>query len=214
MTRRLLAVAMLLAFGAASASAQWQLDGAALVGRSEHRVDAGFGVGASTGTTLGAEARVRMGSTLEFDARALGGTLTADSLARDDRSFGELGVRASVLPMHWLALQASATIRTYDLAPARQRWTQLGAGAELRMDFAGGNVRSLVRATLLPHVAVSGLSAPDFGIAGAAGLNASYGRLVGGVEYSVERYAFPPDALNVQRREQLAGLLVRLGAHW
>lgn len=194
--------------------AQTRFEGAALVGRTEHRVDAGFGVASSVGTSLGAMGRVQFRGPFELEARALGGTLSADTLARDDRSYGEIGARGSVLALPWLALQGTATVRTYDLRTARQRWTQLGAGAEGRFEFAGGAVRSHVRATLLPHVTVSGLPAPDFGLAGATGLQLTYGRLVGALEYEVQRYVFPSDAAGAKRREQIAGLMARLGARW
>jgi hypothetical protein len=214
--RVIIATLVLLSSSAAVSplAAQLRLEGAALVGRTEHRVDAGFGVASSVGTSFGAMGRVQFGGPFELEARALGGKLSADSLARDDRSYGELRARGSVLALPWLALQGSATIRTYDLEPARQRWTQLGAGAEARFDFASGVVRSHVRATLLPHVAVSGLPAPDFGIAGATGIQVNYGRLLGALEYEVERYVFPTRTDGGKRREQLAGLGVRLGARW
>jgi hypothetical protein len=217
MSRRRLSGALALLAASAMLSplrAQLRIEGAALVGRTEHRVDAGFGVASSAGTSLGAMGRVQFRGPFELEARALGGTLSADTLARDDRSYGEIGTRGSVLALPWLALQGSATIRTYDLRTARQRWTQLGAGAEGRFAFAGGAVRSHVRATLLPHVTVSGLPAPDFGLAGATGVQLAYGRLVGALEYEVERYVFPADAAGGKRREQLAGLMLRLGANW
>ena len=95
-------------------------DASATVGRVEHRVDAGFGVGASSGTVLGVAARVRRWPVLELDAHAWGGQLRADDIARDDRKVGEIGVQASMPAMPWLALVASATLRGVDAAPAVQ----------------------------------------------------------------------------------------------
>ena len=211
---RALCLGAALAAGAAPLHAQWRVEGSAVVGRMEHRVDAGYGVASSTGTTFGAAALVRYGSTLELEAQGIGGTLVADSVARDDRSLGEIDARVSVLPLPWLAVHAAGTLRSYDLLPARQRWTEVGAGAELRMDFASGQVRGIVRSTLLPHVAVSGLPGPDFGIASAAGVRAERGRLSGAVEYTLERYVFGGEPAVAGRHEQLAGLSLRLGARW
>jgi hypothetical protein len=205
----LAALALLLL--AAPARAQWRYEGDVLVGRAEHRVDAGFGVATSTGTTLGLRALVRRGALLEAEVRASGGRLAADSVARDDRRMGELGLRVSVLPLPWLAVQGVATLRSYDLAPAVQRWTSLGAGAELRLAFAGEELEGIVRATLLPQVAASGVPSPDLGVASAAGLRARFGRVAAGLEYSLERYAFPDDATLGRRREQLSGLTLSVG---
>lgn len=209
-----LAVPFALALSAAPLQAQWSLEGSALVARLEHRVDAGYGVAASTGTTFGAAALVRYGGTVELEGHGMGGTLVADPVARDDRTLGELGARVGVLPLPWLAVQAVGTVRSYDLAPARQRWTEVGAGTELRLDFAGTGIRGIIRTTILPHVAVSGMPGPDFGFASAAGFRVVHGRLVGTAEYSLERYAFPttPDAAD--RHEQLSGLTLTFGAHW
>lgn len=206
-----LGIALLLL--ASPARAQWRIEGGALVGRAEHRVDAGFGVATSSGTMLGVRAVVGRGM-IEAEVRALGGRLGADSVARDDRRMGEVTARVSVLPIPWLALHGAATLRSFDLAPAVQRWTALGAGAELRLAFAGEGLEGLVRATLLPHVAASGVSSPDLGIASAAGLRMTRGRIVAGLEYALERYAFPDDATTGRRREQLSGVTLMAGAVW
>jgi hypothetical protein len=218
------AAALALAAGlawAAPARAQWysglRFEGAAVIGRAEHRVDAGYGVATSAGTTLGLSGTVRRdfrGTVLEAELRALGGRLSADSVARDDRTMGELGLRVSMLPLPWLAVHGVAGVRTYDLAPAVQRWTTLGAGAEARLAFTEAGLEGVVRATLLPHVAASGMASPDLGVASAAGLRMTRGRFVAGVSYELERYAFPADAALRKRREQLSGLAFSLGGHW
>lgn len=195
------------------ARAQWRLAGEALVGRTEHRVDAGFGVATSSGTTLGVRALLGR-SMLEAEVRAFGGRLGADSVARDDRRMGEITARVSVLPLPWLAVHGAATVRSYDLAPAVQRWTALGGGAELRLAFAGDGLEGLVRATLLPRVTASGVASPDLGLASAAGLRMTRGHLTAGLEYALERYAFPDDASLGRRREQLSGVTVMAGASW
>ncbi|MFL5580460.1 MAG: hypothetical protein ACJ8AO_08805 [Gemmatimonadaceae bacterium] len=199
---------------AAPARAQWRVEGAALVGRAEHRVDAGYGVASSVGTTLGLRATVRRDELIEAELKALGGRLAADSVARDDRTMGELGLRVSVLPLPWLAVHGVAEVRAYDLVPALQRWTTLGAGAELRLAFADGALRSVVGVTLLPHVAASGVAAPDMGVASAVGLRMTRGRLVAGLSYDVERYAFAADPRLGRRREQISGLSLSLGGAW
>lgn len=186
----------------------------ATVGRVEHRVDAGFGVGTSAGTVLGVAARVRRWQPVELDAHAWGGQLDADAVARDDRTVGEIGVQASVPAMPWLALVASATVRGVDAAPAVQRWTQLGAGAELRFGLADGLLQSVVHASLLPRVAVSGGVDPDMGLRSGAGVRIEHRRLQASLAYSVERYTFPTETGVQARREQLSGLQLGVGVRW
>ena len=202
---------------AVPAHAQWRLEGGATVGRGEHRVDSGFGVVTAGGTLLGARVQARgVDDLLEVGVQATGGRLTAaeGSAERVDRTMGEIGADASLLAMPWLALQGTATIRGYDMVPAVQRWTTFGAGAELRLDFAGGGVRGLARLALLPHVAASGMAAPDFGVASGAGIQATRGRLTAGIDYSLERYTFAPDAAGVTRHEQLSRIALRLLGRW
>jgi len=214
MAATLLAASLL---AAAPAQAQWRLEGGASVGRGEHRVDSGFGVVTASGTLLGARIQARgLDDLLEVGIHASGGQLTAQesSVERVDRTLGEIGADASLLAMPWLALQGTATIRGYDMVPAVQRWTTFGAGAELRLDFAGGAVRGLARMALLPHVAASGMPAPDFGVASGAGVQATRGRLTAGLDYALERYTFAPDAAGVTRHEQLSRLVLRLAGRW
>ena len=189
-------------------------EASAIVGRMEHRVDAGFGVGTSTGSVYGLAVHAARWQLAELDAHVLGGTLEADELARDDRKMGEVAVRASVVPMPWLALVAGATVRGYESTPVTQRWTVIGAGAELRLGFADDRVRTIVRSSLLPKVAVSGSTDPDVGVASAAGVRLDLRRLHASLEYALERYLFPAEPGGADRREQLAGLQVRLGASW
>lgn len=205
-------LAALLAFGSRTAHAQRPITGTVTVGRAEHRVDFGHGVESSTGTVIGGAVRASFGATLELDASARGGSLRAE--AGEDRTMGEIGLRASMTPMDWVAAFVVATVRSYELAPATQRWTQVGAGAELRSDFAGGLVRGIVRGTLYPHVAVSDVASPDLGVSAGVGLSARRGRLLGGVEYTIDRYSFPAGAGAARRHEQLAGLTLSVGAAW
>ena len=210
-------VAGLALLAAAPAHAQWRLEGGASVGRGEHRVDSGFGVVTASGTLLGARIQARgLDDLVELGVHASGGRLTAQesSVERVDRTLGEIGADASLLAMPWLALQGTATIRGYDMVPAVQRWTTFGAGAELRLDFAGESARGLVRMALLPHVAASGMVAPDYGVSSGAGVQATRGRLTAGLDYALERYTFAPDAAGVTRHEQLSRIALRLAGRW
>ena len=199
---------------AAPASAQVELGGALTLGRAEHRVDAGYGVASSVGTTMGITAQARAWRVVEARLHALGGQLRGDTVARGDRRMGEIGVRVALLPLPWLAIGGVGAIRGYDAQPATQRWVMAGAGAEVRMQFADGRMRSVVGGTLLPRVTVSGQPGPDLGVGTHAGMELGLGRLVGGVEYTLERYVYPTIPGEGQRHEQVAGLNVRVGARW
>lgn len=209
-----LVVAATLVVCAAPARAQWTFEGSAVGGRLAHRVDAGYGVAGSTGTVIGAATQITGWEVLEFDVRALGGRLEGDTVAGGDRRVGEIGARGSMLALPWLAFTGRAALRAYETSAATQRWTSAGAGAEVRLAFAGGQLRSVVRTTVLPYVRVSGQPAPDLGIDSGAGLQLSVGRILAGVDYSLERYVFPSDPVGGRRREQLSGLLLRVGGRW
>lgn len=196
------------------AHAQWSVEASAVGGRLEHRVDAGYGVAASTGTVIGAATHVTGWQLLELDVHALGGRLVGDTVAGGDRRVGEVGARGSMLALPWLAFTGTAALRAYEATTAVQRWTSLGAGAEVRLDFAGGHIQSVVHTTVLPWVRVSGQPAPDLGIDSGAGLQVSAGRILAGVDYSLERYVFPSDPSTGTRREQLSGILLRVGGRW
>lgn len=198
-----------------SLGAQWRVEAHAIGGRAEHRVDAGFGVASAVGTVAGALVRVRVAPSVEVSAMALGGSLTANDVASDDRTLGELGTRASMQVLPWLALETNALIRSYESSLATQRWTQLGLGAEARLDFAGGLVRSVFRTSVLPHVAVSGMTGPEFGLASAVGLRVERARWVGTLEYAAERFVFASEpATGSRRREQMSSLLLGAGRRW
>lgn len=196
------------------AAAQLNGNAAVLVGRTEHRVDAGYGVAASVGTTIGLAARTSGWTLVEIDAHALGGRLQGDTVARSDRRMGEVGLRVSMLPLPWLAVGAVAIARGYETPAATQRWTMLGGAAELHLDFAGGDIRSIIGAALLPSVRVSGQDDPDLAVTTNAGLRFVRGRILAGLQYSMERYVFPGDPVTGERREQLSGLAVSLGGRW
>jgi len=194
--------------GAAPVAAQRVLLVAPIVSLAEHRVDAGFGVERSLGPILGAVGTLRSGPRLSLAVRALGGSLFGSNGVLD-RDVGELGVEVSVVTAPWLSLQAGAARRAYATKLGRQAWTTVDLGATARVAFAGGAIRGVWRAALLPVVSVSGLRGPDTAFRGATGLEYRVRATTLGVEYSLERCDFPT-AAGVRRLEQLSALTLRL----
>lgn len=192
------------------ASAQLSLSGTGLVSVVEHRVNAGSGVEQSSGTTFGGVGRLGVGSALELTFQAASGELTADSAGADDRNLAEAEFRAAVLAVPWLALYAGVGVRSYATTFARQRWISSRLGAEARLAFVGGALRSVVRFELLPTVTVSGLEKPNRALAAGAGMEWRIGILTASILYSLERYDFPL-ARDVTRHEQLSALSAQLG---
>jgi hypothetical protein len=197
-----------------SLAAQVAVAGSVVAGHVEHRVDAGYGIASSSGTVAGVSARVTGWRLVELEGHAMGGRLRADTVGVGQRRLGEVAGHARVVPFEWLALGATAALRGYDGAIATQRWTLLGADAELRSRWGGRGVRSVVGATLLPHVRVSGQQHPDFGYGMRTGLEVERGRVIAGLDYRMERYVFPAATAGATRREQVAGLLLRVGGRW
>jgi hypothetical protein len=200
----------LLAATNAPLRAQLGIQGAATVAMAEHRVDAGPGVEQSSGTLVGGEGRLFVGSRVELFLHAAGGKLTADSARADSRDLAEAQLRASVLTVPWLALHAGMSVRSYGTTLTRQRWTALRFGGEARLAFVGGGVTGVLRAEVLPSVTVSGLENPSRAFAAAAGLGWQVGKISLGVRYELERYDFPTVAGQV-RREQLSVLTAHAG---
>jgi len=196
--------------GAVPAHAQLGVQAAGVAAMAEHRVNAGRGVEQSSGTLLGAEGMLFIGTRMEFFVHAAGGKLTADSAFADDRDVGEAEVRASVLTVPWLALHAGFSVRSFGAALARQRWTALRFGGEARLAFVGGVVTGVLRGEILPGVTVSGLERPSRAYAAGAGLEYRAGVLTAGLRYDLERYDFPLVA-GVERREQLSSLKAHVG---
>jgi hypothetical protein len=194
--------------GAAPAAAQRALTVAPLVSLAEHRVDAGFGVERSLGPIVGGVGTLRFGPRLAVAVRAFGGSLSG-STGVPDRDIGELDVEASVVTVPWLALQAGVARRAYSTKLGRQTWNMVGLGAAARVAFAGGAIRGVWQAALLPVVSVSGLRGPDVAFRAATGLEYVVRTTTVGVEYSLERYDFPAEA-GVRRLEQLSALSLRL----
>ena len=125
-----------------------------------------------------------------------------------DRDVGEIATEAMLAAAPWLTLQLGATRRVYSTAIARQRWTIVYLGAEVRSSLVGGAISGLARAALLPVVSINGLDRPEVALTAAAGMEYRVGSLRFQALYELERYDFPIREA-VRRLEQLAQLSVR-----
>ena len=192
----------------AAGIAQTTLSGTAAAALVVHQVDIGHGVEESRGLLLRAEAAVAL-SRLEVLIRAAGGSLSTSAAGAENRDVGEVSLEASVMPAPWLALRASGTSRTYATAIARQHWTLVEMGAEVRLDFTTSPVRGILRGGLLPVVSVNGLPRPDVALTAAAGIEYRSGSVTGGLLYGLERYDFPPSGAT-RRLEQLNTVTFRI----
>jgi len=176
---------------------------------AEHRVDAGYGVERAWGAILGGGASLRLGARVELGLRVQGGRLNAATPGAVDRDVGAVGVEAGVRAVPWLTFRAGAQRRTYSSVIARQGWTMVDVGAEVRLTFARGTISGVTRAALVPVVSVSGLPRPDVAVTAATGLQLRRRGLTLGALYSLERYDFPAQGAN-PRLEQLAAVTLRL----
>jgi hypothetical protein len=204
----LLALACGVAAGPAHAQVGVRVAGVAAL--AEHRVNAGRGLEQASGTLLGMEGKLVLGSRMELFVHAAGGELKADSAFADDRDVAQAEVRAAVLTVPWLALYAGASARSYTTTLARQRWIAVRFGGEVRLAFVGGGVTGILRAEILPAVSVSGLERPNRAYAAGAGLEYRAGVIAVGLRYALERFDFPLVA-GVARTEQLSSLTLHAG---
>jgi len=198
-----------IALSAGPTAAQRAVTPFASLSLAEHRVDAGYGVERSRGAVLGGGARVRLGARVELGLRVQGGRLNAATPGAVDRDVGAVGVEAGVRAVPWLTFRAGAQRRTYSSVIARQGWTMVDVGAEVRLTFARGTISGVTRAALVPVVSVSGLPRPDVAVTAATGLQLRRRGLTLGALYSLERYDFPAQGAN-PRLEQLAAVTLRL----
>lgn len=208
-----LAAATALLLVAGPAAAQVSVGAAGLGTAVEHRVEAGRGVQQTSGTAFGGAATLGLGQRFELAFQGAKGTLNADSATAVDEDFSEAVARVAVLPVDWLAIVGGLSARSLAAPFARQRWVAARFGAEARLDIAGGALRGLARAELLPLVSVTGLENPTRAVAARAGLEWRAGVVHAALSYEVERYEFPA-AGDVKRREQLATLTAVLGLHF
>ena len=147
---------------------------------------------------------------MEIDLTLLGGTLSPRNPLADDRRVAELAGRASLLARPWLALQLGGYTRTHSTVVARERWSALLLGAEVRPAFAAAPIRAVLSASLMPLVTVTGAAHPSFAFAGATGLEWQASHFTAAFTYRVERYDFPR-AGTLKRAEQFSTLSARLG---
>ncbi|MGH7644174.1 MAG: hypothetical protein ACREMR_01175 [Gemmatimonadales bacterium] len=194
-----------------TAASQVGATAGAFVAPTEHRVDAGFGLERSFGLTFGAEGTVHVRPWLDADLHLQGGTLWSDDAGVVDRDLAELGAQARVRPVTWLAFTVGATRRTYSSVIARQRWTLLSVGTEIRLSFSGGATSGVLRVAALPVVDVNGLGDANAGFSVAAGMEYRRDRLEAVLWYSLERYEWPA-GVGGRRLEQLAALTLVLRA--
>ncbi|MGH7675528.1 MAG: hypothetical protein ACREMV_09675, partial [Gemmatimonadales bacterium] len=182
----------------------------AVIAPTEHRVDAGLGLERSFGLTFGAVGTVRVRPWLDAELHLQGGTLSSDDAGVVDRDLAELGAQARVRPVPWLAFTAGAARRVYSSVIARQRWTLISLGTEVRLGFSGGTTSGVLRAAALPLADVDGLGDAEGGFSVAAGMEYRRDRLEASLMYSLERYEWP--TASGRRREQLGALTVGLRA--
>jgi len=176
---------------------------------AEHRVEAGYGVERAWGAILGGGASLRLGTRVELGLRVQGGRLNTSAPGAVDRDVGEVGLEADVRVVPWVTFRVGARRRTYSSVVARQGWTMVDVGPEVRLAFARGTISGVTRAALVPVVSVSGLPRPDVAVTGATGLQFRWRGLLLGALYSLERYDFPAEGA-IARLEQLAAVTLRL----
>jgi hypothetical protein len=203
-------LALALVTTAPPATGQLAVRGSGIVSIMRHRVDAGYGVEPSRGVGVGAELVVGKGDRLALRLLTLSGSLDAAGPGAIDRDVADVGAELDVVALPWLAAQAGVRRRTYSTVLARQRWTTVHVGAEVRFPFTQTGVRGIVRGAVLPGVWVNGLDQPDLAFAVASGMEYRHGRASVAVLYSVERYRFPAGT-RPSRREQIAALTLQAG---
>jgi len=171
----------------------------------EHRVDAGYGLERASGPALAVEVAVRLGARWEVALRAQGASLTARTAGALDRDIGEIGVIARRQALPWLTLHAGAARRVHATMLARQGWTLMDVGGEVRVPLAAGAATALAGASLLPVVAVNGLNASTLAFRASTGMDYRLAGVSVALLYSLERTDFP-----AARREQLSALAARV----
>jgi hypothetical protein len=201
-----------LLLAACALPAQVAVMGSVLTGVAEHSVDAGYGVEHASGPILGGAASVYVFDRMEVALEALGASLSAASPDVLDQDVGQITARLRVRTVRWLAVEAGYVRRVYSTALARQTWTMIATGVEVRVAILDGAVHGVARVDLLPSVSVNGLPKPDLAFTSAAGLDYHYGSFTAGILYSLERCDFPV-VTSTQRLEQLTALSLRLGWH-
>jgi hypothetical protein len=177
----------------------------------QHRVNAGNGVGLSSGSLFGGRAMVGIGTHVEVSASVAQGSLTADSAIANDEDLARGEATVTVLPVPYLGIRVGAEQHTFTLPNvAVQRWTSARIGGEARLAFHGGMVTSLLRFDFYPTVSVSGITKPNTAFGGASGIVFRSGVVHAAITYELERYDFPQSG-GVTRHEQVSYLVGTVG---
>jgi hypothetical protein len=192
------------------APAQSVVSGFASASLVEYRVAAGSGVERFGGAVLGLGGAVRQGPRMTLGVVVQGGTLEARRVGDLERRIGEISVDARLSVARWFALTGGASVRAVANDVARQRWVLVRFGGEARPAFMGTPLRAVLRAGVIPVVAVNGLPAPALALHAAAGLEYNRGALTLAASYGLERFDFPPRG-GIRRLEQVSALTVRAG---
>jgi hypothetical protein len=178
----------------------------------EYRVDVGFGVERFNGAVLGLGGVVRWNPRIATVLTVQGGTLDAQRPGDPERRIGEAALDARFAVAPWFTLAGGATVRAVANDLARQRWILVRFAGEARPAFMGTPMRAVLRAGVIPVVAVNGLPAPSLAVLAAAGLEYERGAFALAALYGVDRFDFPPR--NGSRRlEQLSALTLRGEVH-
>jgi hypothetical protein len=175
----------------------------------EYRVDGSAGVERFSG--LGASLGVALTAGRRAELRLAGavGRLSASTAGALDRDLTQAMADVSVRLAPWFVATAGLAVRGFQTAAARQRWTTVHTGGEVRVPFLGRGVHGVLQAAYLPVVAVAGLDRPT--LAFTAGAGVEYRLPLGALRvlYALERYTFAPPG-GSRRPEQLSSLTVAL----
>ena len=174
----------------------------------EHRVDAGAGIGVTSGLAVGAGVATRFGDRLLASADLGGGKLGASG-GGFDRDFAQLRLAAGYQITPWLGLTAGWLTRTFTAPLARQRWTLFVSEATVRLPFAITGLAGVGRVAFAPVVKVSELPSPGAAIMTSAGIEYDVRRFGFALSYAMDRHTFAPQGGSI-RSEQLSALTLRL----
>ena len=207
--RRLIVAAAWIAALASTADAQRTYTTFASGSVVEQRVRLDSEVERVGGGVWGAGVDVSMSDWLSLRGSIAGGNLSARTLDAERRSLTESELAVILTPDDWIALDATAVVRTMQTTLATQRWVELRTGGALGMDIIEGMVRGTVRLSISPAVSVSGHPSPDLALGVGTGLEFTSGRLRTNLDYGLDRYDFPAEG-GERRLEQLSALTVRV----
>ncbi|MFQ6047213.1 MAG: hypothetical protein ACE5PT_12805, partial [Gemmatimonadales bacterium] len=100
---------------------------------------------------------------------------------------------AELHPVPWLGIGGGYTVRAFSSAAGYQRWSIPSVSASLSGALGNRALSAYVRGAYLPSITVSGIEAPQLGVAATAGLTIAPSKLpiTLKVEYRLERYDFP-----------------------